>query len=1027
MPLELGSNRWENPSNGTGLAQILQKRLRLFDQEIAVENGEDSITFRELHSKALGIVERIREYQIRREEPIGILSSPGIDHILSQVAVIYAGGSCVPLDVNLPDQHLGNLLQNLRSTILITDIANRCRIPGLKRIVVDCTALDLNAGESNEIEVSDNGPMCRSHVFHTSGSTGKPKAVQVLATGVINLIFNEFHPVDRGQRLGHVCNIAFDVSLWEIWSGLLHGATIIVFPRKDVLDPWILAQRLRKDLIDVLWQTTSLLAATAHACPQAYVTVDTLLTGGEAINLQTIRTIFANGPPRRLLNAYGPTELSVFATYHEVSLREVQEGCIPIGRPLTNYRVFVVDKSLQEVPDGTVGELLVGGAGVTAGYFGNPEKTSLSFVSATHLPMNCKISTGLFYRTGDLVKRNAIGLIEYIGRRDSEVKIRGQRVELDSVERCFLQTELVSTAVALKVEPEEVEEGAILLAYVVPISVDVSPESIIQRYIQLAPQLMVPRLKVVESLALTGSGKIDRTGLVRDYTEQLQCTRAARNNGSVQGTDIKSRLQNIWLDILDLTANTIKDSDDFFAMGGTSLQASLLVSKIQHSLGVAVRVASLFENSTLKEMSSLIDQTQDGLRNSDNTADMAIWLQDCHLGRNIKPIDSSTPDWKSESEGKVFCTGASGFVGSFFLATLLAMPQVKKIACLVRAKDPGQGLLRIRQAFRKYKLDLEPEQEGKIIVVAGDFSREYLGLGWAQYQYFAAWSSVVFHLGAQVHFLQPYSSHRAANVLGTLNMIRFSNTGRQKSLHYTSTVSAYGPTGIVTGIRHLPEDEKPTGHIAALSYDTGYAQSEFVAETIAWNAIQNGLPITIYRPGFVLGHSQSGIANTDDFYGRLISTCMRIGCFPLTPQHRENFVPVDFVVSTMLHIASDNKNQGHAYNLIQPGSGSGTEISTMFELINRLMGESPMRGIPYSDWIEAVLQTPGSPLLSLMPMLQEVVFGGRTRWEMHQNMPEFGTENLRRALEHAPELLDCPPVSSLLINYVSHWQQCSSV
>ena len=560
-----------------GLAQLLQQQLELFGDAIAIESGEFAITFVELHHKALDLVQKI-QHQIHKEEPIGILVPRGINHILSQVAVVYAGGSCVPLDVDHPDQHISNLLRNLNASLIFTDLDNRHRLPDFKCVYVDHTSKEGVTVEFDRIEVSDNGPMSRSHIFHTSGSTGKPKAVQVLATGVINLVFNEFAPVQKGHRLGHVCNIGFDVSMWEIWSGLLHGATIVVFEQNVVLDPVEFAWRLQKDQIDVMWQTTSLLATIAHACPQAYSSVDTLLTGGEAINLQTIRIIFANGPPKQFYNVYGPTELSVFTTYHLISPWEVETGHIPIGKPLSNLKPFVVDKNLQPVSYGEVGELLVGGAGVAAGYFGNPEKTSMVFVSAPHLSVTCPTSTGLFYRTGDLVRMNEVGLIEYLGRQDNEVKIRGQRIELESIEWFLLETKLVSAAVALKVEPEELKSGSILLAYVVPISPDIQPQDITQAYSKLAPHLMAPRLEMAESLVLTSSGKVDRKKLARQFIDRLQAMRLARNckNGGEYNTE--SYLQEIWLNILGLPDNVLQSSDNFFSIGGTSLQAATLAA-----------------------------------------------------------------------------------------------------------------------------------------------------------------------------------------------------------------------------------------------------------------------------------------------------------------------------------------------------------------------------------------------------------------------------------------------------------------
>ncbi|KAJ5519851.1 hypothetical protein N7463_000304 [Penicillium fimorum] len=1024
MDDQSGSDICSDGRDDIGLAQLLREQLKRFGDEVAIESAGHFITFRELHLKALNLVREIHKYQIHTEEPIGILTSRGVNHILSQVAVVYAGGSCVPLDGDLPDQHLDNLLQNLGGSIVLTGIEYHGRLPGFKHIVVNSVS-DVSVA-LDTIEVSGNGPMCRSHLFHTSGSTGKPKAVQVLAVGLINLAFNDFHPVQRGHRLAHVSHIGFDVSLWEIWSALLHGATLVVFERGDILDPWIFTERVKNENIDVMWQTTSLLATVALTCPTAYSTVDTLLTGGEAINLHTIRTILAHGPPRRLFNVYGPTELSVFTTYHQVSVEDVNRGHIPIGRPLGNYEAFVVDDDLQPVPDGTVGELLVGGAGVAAGYFGNPEKTAMVFVTAPHLHVTCKTSTGLFYRTGDLVRRNRAGLISYVGRGDNQVKILGQRVELESIERCLLKTMLVCTAVAMKVEPED-EGGSMLLAYVVPVSDKITPQAIIQSYRELEPQMIVPRLNVVGRVALTRSGKADRKVLAREYSDHLQSIRSVRSQLNV-ADDIESQLRTIWLDILQVVGISLKSSDDFFALGGTSLQTALLVSKIQQSFGVGIRVAALFEKPTLKDMCDLVTEARSGTQLADNTADMTIWLQDSSLGRDLRPIPGSVPDWKFKLEGRVFLTGVTGFVGTFFLAELVAMPQVNKVACLVRGHDQAETLLRIERSLEKYGLHLEPVQKAKILAVPGDFAKADLGLGGKEYQRWAEWSSVVFHLGAQVDFLQPYSSHRTANVLGTLNMIRFSNTERPKALHYTSSISAFGPTGLVTGKNTpLPEDEKPAAHIEALSYDTGYAQSQCVAEGIAWNAVMNGLPVTIHRLGFVLGHSKTGIINSGDFFGRVIPACIRMGCFPLLPRQREDFVSVDWVVSTMLHIASEPGNHGHAYNLVQPDPTSIIDLSTTFDLINQLVGDRRMRGVPYSDWIQGLSLTPDPQLLALTPMLTEKVRGDLTRWEMQQDMPPFSTENLRRALSGASDLLLCPNPSTLIPKYLQYWLQAASL
>ncbi|KAK1148109.1 putative NRPS-like protein biosynthetic cluster [Aspergillus melleus] len=866
-------------------------------------------------------------------------------------------------------------------------------------------------------------------MMYTSGSTGQPKGVQVLADSLINLVFNHFAPVRRGSRVGHVCNVGFDVSLWEIWSVLLVGGTCVVFERHEILDPLIFERRLKSDRIDVMWQTTSLLATIAHIFPDIYSYVDTLLTGGEAINVHTIRTIFENGPPRHLLNVYGPTETTIFTTYHEISQDDVDSGHIPIGKALQNYDTWVVDKNLQPVPRGSIGELLVGGKGVSPGYYRQPEKTSQVFVHTPHLLQAGQIKETRFYRTGDLVRETDTGDLYYLGRRDHEVKIRGQRVDLESIEESLLETQLLSSAVALRVMLEEPAGGSILVAYVVPITPEVTVDRIRAAYTALGPQLMVPRLQITETIPLTPSGKVDRKRLINDYVLHLQplrnCSSGIQTNGDHGAEEY---LKHWWRELLGSSSNCFRGSDNFFSLGGTSLQAVLLASRIKQSLGLLIPVAALFDNPTLQEMSDLITQARNGVSSQpESLSEATPWLDDCSLGQELEPTGTSYPDWTCQEEGKVFLTGATGFIGAFFLVEILALPNVQKVACLVRASNPHTALSRIRNMLQRYKLDLSPEKEAKIIPVPGDFALPKLGLDEKGYEWLSMWSSAVFHLGAHVNFVQPYSSHRAANSLGTVNMIEFANSGRLKPLHYTSTISAYGPTGMITGSTEIPEIERPASHAAAVRYDTGYAQSQFVAESIIWGAVDRGFPITVYRLGYVLGHSETGVMNLEDFISRLMTSSIRSGCYPLLPRHRKDLVPVDFVVSALLRLSSHSGYAGHAFNLVHPDRDSAMDLPLIFEAINQLGGERRLVGVQYAQWLENLAKVPDCPLLSLMPMLVERVWKEMSRWEMQQDMPTFSTENTRQALATlAPELLLCPSTSSVVARYCPEWITAAS-
>ncbi|KAF7595680.1 hypothetical protein BBP40_005124 [Aspergillus hancockii] len=1005
------------PPQDVGFAGLLSRQFQRLPDFISIKDDECQLTYAQLHTKALSLAHQIRHQQIQHEAPVGILSPRGINHVVSQIAVIYAGGTCVPLDVNYPDQYLIDLLRNVDSSFLLMDLDNSHRLMGhgFGRIVVDHKSLITPGWEKDDMTLADLRPtQYRSHIFYTSGSTGHPKPVQVLASGIVNYCLNEtFIPIRQGQRFGHLSNVTFDVSIMETFGSFLRGATAVVLDRDTVLDPTILVKRIREEKVDVLWQTPALLGATISTYPQAYTTVDTLLTGGEVVTVQLARRILEYGPPKRLLNLYGPTECTMFSTFHSISIGDVENGTIPIGMPMDGYEVVIVGENRQALPCGEVGELLISGKGVAMGYLGESEKTASTFITLPHIWPN-----GRVYRTGDIGRWNPAGVLEFVGRQDNQVKIRGHRIELEAVESILMGTGLVSAAAAVKIETNNNGQAeSFLLACVVPNSEDLSPVMITQAYIHRAPHLMTPRVELVDHLPLTNTHKIDRRKLVEQYSERLIPTTMSNPDDPV------SPVQQVVLEAFGLQMGP---DENFFAMGGTSLHAARLISRMKEVLGVQLRIAMIYENPTIKELSRFIESLQRGEKWKEK--DEYPWQRDLNLGKDLQAVSGSIADWTSTSEGRVFLTGATGFIGVFLLTELLCSPQVQRVACLVRAKDEMGALRRIIEAFDRY--GLRPCHLDKLWALPGDFSKEFLGLCHEMFNYFATWTSVIFHLGARVNWIEPYEPHRQANVLGLLNMIHLANTKPPKALHYVSSTSVYGPAGFVTGATYIPEGETPKAHLAALRYDTGYSQSKSVAEVIAWNAIANGLAVTIHRPGFVLGHSQTGVGNTDDFLGRLVPTCVRMGCYPKLSNHRDAYVSVDFVVSALLHIASSSKSVGRAYNLIEPHNEAMILLSEIFESVKAACPECSLVGVPYEEWMKKCQMQSAEdtehPLKPLMPMLEETVLENKTRWELQSKMPVLGTKNLRNALRGRPDLLCFPTIQSLLAKYARKWLDSES-
>ncbi|KAL4864438.1 hypothetical protein BDV12DRAFT_201132 [Aspergillus spectabilis] len=1012
-----------------GLGGLLHKQVSANCAATAIESDGYALSYAELHKKALYLARQINTFAQFGNTPIGILIPRGINHILAQVAVLYSGRACVPLDTKLSNDCLKSLLENLHSTFIITDQENTHQLMDFTYLLADHTVNTENQiPGSSFYALPSKDPSCCSHIFHTSGTTGKPKAVELLAKGLINLCRDpDASWIKQSQRVGHAASVVFDISLVEIWGSLLNGATIVIIPMESVLDPLELCNSIRDKSLDILQLTTSLLDVTAYACPGAFSSLDMLITGGEAINCQSIRSIFDSGAPRRIINGYGPTECSVYCLWHCVSRLEAQQDQIPVGKPFSNVDPFLVDENLTPVAVGEVGELLVAGTGVAGGYIGDREKTTKSFIFSSQLSGNRfqKMEPKRMYRTGDLMRRNEHGIHYYIGRRDNQVKIGGQRVELETVESILQGTGLVTAAAVIKITPQEVGRSPFLVAFCIPTSPGNTAAAITKVYVERDPRLLVPRLELTELLPLKPNGKVDRSQLERQYIIKTESSRTKINRGDGKGSSVKAELRYLWLDVLGLPNKDLQSTDDFIAMGGNSLMVATLIARINHTFGISLRASMLYEKMTLESLTQLLMTLQrEGTNLPGQTNEENAWLQDSQLGQHLQPLNNtSVPDWETASEGRVFLTGATGFVGAFILAEMLQKPTVNKVACLVRANDEAHGRLRLQKILLKYQL-YSPDLE-KLIVIPGCFGEANLGLNAQQYDYYAEWASVVFHLGAKVNYLASYSAHRTDNVLGTINMLKFAIHKRTKATHYTSTIASYGPTGLVTGTKFLHEDERPVSHIKALHYDTGYAQSQLVAETIVWNAIDNGLPIAIYRPGFVLGHSKTGACNPDDFISRLFASCMEMGSYPLLPNQRKEFVPVDFIVKALLHISKVKDNLGHAYNLVHPDTASAIDICTSFALL-RGISHYPMRGVPYTEWVQSLSLREEDPLYPLVPMLSEKVLDERTRWEVYEDMVEYGRGNMHSALQAAQEIRNCSPLGQLFERCLKSWLPVSN-
>jgi amino acid adenylation domain-containing protein len=446
-------------------------------------------------------------------------------------------------------------------------------------------------------------PTNLAYVIYTSGSTGKPKGAAVPHQAINRLVCNtDYLQLASSDRVAQASNASFDAVTFEIWGALVNGARLVILAKEDVLDAAKLRDQISRHGISALFLTTALFNRFAQQPHPPFGRLTHLLIGGEMLDPHSVRKVISSdGAPRRLLNVYGPTETTTFATWFEIDRARAQENTIPIGRPIANTLIYVLDERRQPVPFGVTGEIYVGGDGVARGYWRRPDLTAESFVPDPFIATQ----GALLYRTGDLARRRPDGNVEILGRRDQQVKLRGFRIELGEIEAVLgKHPSLASSVVTIR---EDTPGDKRLVAYVVPVSGKNPTANELRDFLrrELPDHMLASAYVFLARLPLTPNGKVDRLSLPppREYTAPGERS-TVRPRGQLE-----LHLSKIWEQLLDV--GPVGVTDDFFALGGHSLLAAQLIDQIEKHFGKRLPLDVLwYGNATVERLASLIRQDE---------------------------------------------------------------------------------------------------------------------------------------------------------------------------------------------------------------------------------------------------------------------------------------------------------------------------------------------------------------------------------------------------------------------------------
>ncbi|TCP59140.1 amino acid adenylation domain-containing protein [Tumebacillus sp. BK434] len=572
----------------------------LFEQQAArtpdataVVFGDQKLTYAELNTRVNQLAHKLRGWGVGPDTSVGISVTRSLEMVIGMLGILKSGGAYVPFDPNYPQERLSYMLEDAAVPVLLTQqsLRDRFAAAALPKVLFELDSqADELLTESSANPAPVTAPDHLAYIIYTSGSTGLPKGVQLEHRGFTNLTLAQIEllEITADTRLLQFASFSFDASVSEIFTALLAGATLYMAPQAELMPGAGLISLLQNKEISVVTLPPSVLNLLPAA---GFPKLRTLISAGEACSPALVN---AWAPGRLMINGYGPTETTVAAAMG----RLVPGETLHIGRPLQGAEVYILDEHLQPVPVGVVGEIYIGGIAVARGYLNRPELTKEKFIPH---PFSEQPGARL-YRSGDLGRWLADRNIEYLGRLDHQVKIRGIRIEIGELEAAILQHPSVNEAVALT--REDVQNGSVLIAYIVPHQGLALSASDLRDYMQeKVPQHMVPSFFVLlDEMPLTSNGKVDRKALpLPDLRSNAQEFVAPR-------TAAEERLAEIWRTLLH--APQIGVYDNFFELGGHSLLAAQMTTRIREVFALDLPMQVLFEAPTVARLAKRIEDLQ---------------------------------------------------------------------------------------------------------------------------------------------------------------------------------------------------------------------------------------------------------------------------------------------------------------------------------------------------------------------------------------------------------------------------------
>ncbi|BBN83066.1 hypothetical protein PA25_30510 [Pseudoalteromonas sp. A25] len=604
---EVQLSLWNQAKSDFGNAtihELFESQVAAMPDAIALKTAQGSITYAQLNTLANQRAQYLLSKTEKSPIAVGIYHHERVDMVVSMLAVLKMGAAYVPISTDSPIERIAHIVDDCALPVVLTDAQQARAMRAVleycsnqpKVVLVDDSDVQQC---STEKPTSDVNAQSLAYVMYTSGTTGVPKGVLIPHQGVTSLVNNtDFMQITASDVFAQLANPAFDAATLEVWGALTQGATLVVPSSDFALEAQQIEKLLRVEQVTTLWLTRALFDSVYSQLPDMFASLRYLIIGGEALTPAIMnRLVSQTHRPMHILNGYGPTESTTFATTFECT--QTTSGAVPIGKPINGRQVYVLSENKTLLPTGAVGELYISGAGLARGYLNQPELTATRFVRNSFASEQ-DLSNGYttLYRTGDKVRWLPDGNLEYIGRDDAQVKIRGYRIELSGIEEVLMELSEVKHAI---VKLQQVNSEAALVAYVVTNSGRELNEKSLQQALRnkLFSYQIPSHFMFMESIPLTANGKVNLEALPSIEDVQVSDYVAPRN-------ELEAQLCEIWQE--NLGVERIGIEDNFFRLGGNSINAVRIMAKLRALLDFELPIAALYEHQNIGAIAENIAQ-----------------------------------------------------------------------------------------------------------------------------------------------------------------------------------------------------------------------------------------------------------------------------------------------------------------------------------------------------------------------------------------------------------------------------------